>query len=86
MIVQVAVPKTVWASEHGPPKDPDPDGSAERLTSPLGVIGVPDYVSRTVVVQAVACPIERDEGEQLRPVLVVRWVTLMLAGGDVLEE
>lgn len=52
-------------------KLPDPVGDTEKLTAPVGVIGLPLDVSFTVAVQVVGWPIAKVLGLQLTVVLAV---------------
>ena len=53
---------------------------AVQLTVPVGVVLVPRSVSVTVAVQVVPTPTRTELGEQLTLVLVVRLLTVRLAG------
>jgi hypothetical protein len=67
-------------------KLPDPVGDTEKLTDPMGVIGLPLDVSFTVAVQVVGWPIANVLGLQLTVVLAVLWVTFTARAFEALPE
>jgi hypothetical protein len=69
--LHVAVPTTDWPRVQVPVKPPEPVGDTEKVTKPVGVIGLPLDVSFTVAVQAVDWLIATVLGAQLTVVLVV---------------
>ena len=78
VVVHVAVPAEP-ESVHGLGLEEPFEGDDEKLTEPVGVLGVPPSVSVTVAVHVVPIATSTEDGTQEIAVLVVRVSTVSLA-------